>query len=224
MPRTDVSFGSSCATKAHRAHNHLRTLTWKADLRHAQLATAEFGRHATRPQTILGGAKPSAPLDQEELDHDGQTESVPQGDSGSGTPRERPTTDHLRERGVQPFSLESIPLLGARSWWTAQDLPTHARSMVVDTESGIAERCRVETAARFAARVNHPALFSWVGGWCKRTCVPSAGNVTRTRLTASAEWQEDALLNVIYSAIALLICDALAFETKNRLSSFSLNR
>ena len=24
-----------------------------------------------------------------------------------------------------------------------------------------------------------PALFSWAGGWCLRTCKPSAGNVTR---------------------------------------------
>ena len=70
---------------------------------------------------------------------------------------------------------------------------------------------------------HQPALFSWSGGCCKRTCKPSTGNVTRThswgtlRPTTTTERrreaQEDALLNVIYSAIALLICAALAFET-----------
>ena len=47
-------------------------LTWKADPRHAELAVAELGLQAARPQTIRGGAKPSAPLDHEELEPDGQ--------------------------------------------------------------------------------------------------------------------------------------------------------
>ena len=47
-------------------------LTWEADPRHAELAVAELGLQAARPQTSPGGAKPSAPLDQEELESDGQ--------------------------------------------------------------------------------------------------------------------------------------------------------
>ena len=47
-------------------------LTWEADPRHVELAVAELGQHAARPQTSPGGAKPTAPLDQEELESDGQ--------------------------------------------------------------------------------------------------------------------------------------------------------
>ena len=43
-------------------------LTWEADPRHAELAVAEFGLQAARPQTSPGGAKPNAPLDIGELD------------------------------------------------------------------------------------------------------------------------------------------------------------
>ena len=48
-------------------------LTWEADPRHAELALAELGLQPARPQTSPGGTKPSAPLDQEELESDGQT-------------------------------------------------------------------------------------------------------------------------------------------------------
>ena len=44
-------------------------LTWEAD---PELAVAELGPQAARPQTSPGGAKPSAPLDHEELEPDGQ--------------------------------------------------------------------------------------------------------------------------------------------------------
>ena len=47
-------------------------LTWEADPRHAELAVAELRLQATRPQTSPGGATPSAPLDHEELELDGQ--------------------------------------------------------------------------------------------------------------------------------------------------------
>ena len=47
-------------------------LTWEADPRHAELAVAEIGPQSARPQTSSGGAKPSAPLDHEELFPDGQ--------------------------------------------------------------------------------------------------------------------------------------------------------
>ena len=47
-------------------------LTWEADPRHAELAVAELGLQAVRPQTSPGGAKPSARLDHEELEPDGQ--------------------------------------------------------------------------------------------------------------------------------------------------------
>ena len=47
-------------------------LTWEADPRHAELAVAELGLQAARPQTSPGGAKPSTPLDHEELELDGQ--------------------------------------------------------------------------------------------------------------------------------------------------------
>ena len=47
-------------------------LTWEADPRHAELAVAELGLQAARPQTSRGGAKPSAPLDHEELELDGR--------------------------------------------------------------------------------------------------------------------------------------------------------
>ena len=47
-------------------------LTWEADLRHAELAVAEFGLQTARPQTSPGGAKQSAPLDHEKLEPDGQ--------------------------------------------------------------------------------------------------------------------------------------------------------
>ena len=47
-------------------------LTWEADPRHAEPAVAELGLQAARPQTSPGGAKPSAPLDHEELEPHGQ--------------------------------------------------------------------------------------------------------------------------------------------------------
>ena len=47
-------------------------LTWEADPRHAELAVVELGPQAVRPQTSPGRAKPSAPLDHEELEPDGQ--------------------------------------------------------------------------------------------------------------------------------------------------------
>ena len=47
-------------------------LTWEADPRHAELAVAELGLQAARLQTSPGGAKPSAPLDHEEVELDGQ--------------------------------------------------------------------------------------------------------------------------------------------------------
>ena len=46
-------------------------LTWEADPRHAELAVAGLGLQAARPQSSLGGAKPSTPLDHEELELDG---------------------------------------------------------------------------------------------------------------------------------------------------------
>ena len=47
-------------------------LTWEADPRHAELVVAELGLQAARHQTSPGGAKPSVPLDQKELESDGQ--------------------------------------------------------------------------------------------------------------------------------------------------------
>ena len=47
-------------------------LTWEADPRLAELAIAELGLQAARPQTSPGGAKPNALLDHEELESDGQ--------------------------------------------------------------------------------------------------------------------------------------------------------
>ena len=47
-------------------------MTWEADPRHAELAVAELGLQAARPQTSPGCAKPNAPLDDEELELDGQ--------------------------------------------------------------------------------------------------------------------------------------------------------
>ena len=47
-------------------------LTWEADPRHAELAVAELEPQAATLQTSPGGAKPSAPLDQRELESDGQ--------------------------------------------------------------------------------------------------------------------------------------------------------
>ena len=47
-------------------------LTWESDPRHAELAVAELGFEAARPQTSPGGAKPSTPLDHEELEPEGQ--------------------------------------------------------------------------------------------------------------------------------------------------------
>ena len=46
-------------------------LTREADPRHAQLAVTELGLQTTRPQTSPG-AKPDAPMDQKELESDGQ--------------------------------------------------------------------------------------------------------------------------------------------------------
>ena len=43
-------------------------LTLEADPRHAELAVAELGLQTARPQTSPSGAKPSAPLDHEELE------------------------------------------------------------------------------------------------------------------------------------------------------------
>ena len=47
-------------------------LTWEAEPPHSELAVAELGLQAARPQTSPSGAKPSAPLDHEELEPDGQ--------------------------------------------------------------------------------------------------------------------------------------------------------
>ena len=47
-------------------------LTWEADPRDAELAVAELGLQAPRPQASPDGAKPNAPLDHEERELDGQ--------------------------------------------------------------------------------------------------------------------------------------------------------
>ena len=47
-------------------------LTWEADPRHAELAVAELGLQAARPQTSPGGLKVNAPLDHQEPEPDGQ--------------------------------------------------------------------------------------------------------------------------------------------------------
>ena len=47
-------------------------LTWETDPRHAELAVAELGLQAARPQTSPSGAMPSAPLDHEELEPNGK--------------------------------------------------------------------------------------------------------------------------------------------------------
>ena len=47
-------------------------LTWEADPRHAELAVAEHGLQAARPQMSASVAKPNAPLDHEELESDQQ--------------------------------------------------------------------------------------------------------------------------------------------------------
>ena len=46
--------------------------TWEVDLRHAELAAAELGLQAARPQTSQGGAKASTPLESNEPEPDGQ--------------------------------------------------------------------------------------------------------------------------------------------------------
>ena len=45
---------------------------WEADPRHAELAVAERGLQAARPQVSTGGAKANAPLDRGEVGPDGQ--------------------------------------------------------------------------------------------------------------------------------------------------------
>ena len=50
-------------------------LTWEADPRHAELAVAELGLQAARPQTSPSGAKPNTPRDHEELEPGGQKAS-----------------------------------------------------------------------------------------------------------------------------------------------------
>ena len=63
----------SVATVLNRCVTYSDTgLTWEVDPRHAELAVAELGLQAARPQTSPGGATPSAPLDHEELEPDGQ--------------------------------------------------------------------------------------------------------------------------------------------------------
>ena len=47
-------------------------LTWEADPQHTELAVAELDLQAARSQTSPGGIKPNTPLDQEELEPDGQ--------------------------------------------------------------------------------------------------------------------------------------------------------
>ena len=46
-------------------------LTWEADPQQAELAVAELGLQAARPQTSPRGAKPNKPMDHEELEPDG---------------------------------------------------------------------------------------------------------------------------------------------------------
>ena len=81
-------------------------LTWEADPRHAELAVAGLGLQAARPQASPGGAKPSAPLDHEELEPDGQ-KSLSQQVSKTGVSGSRPTTHCIRLQGVQSRSRES---------------------------------------------------------------------------------------------------------------------
>ena len=73
-------------------------LTWESDPRHAELAVAELGLQAARPQMSPGGAMPSAPLDHEELKPDGH-----------GTCGTRPIQFCIRLQGLQPRSREGNP-------------------------------------------------------------------------------------------------------------------
>ena len=44
--------------------------TWEADPRHTELAVAEIGLQAARPQMSASVAKPNAPLNHEEMESD----------------------------------------------------------------------------------------------------------------------------------------------------------
>ena len=66
-------------------------------------------------------------------------------------------------------------------------------------------------------RVTSQSCCPGRGGWCN--CKPSTGNFTQTWPKANAECQEDALLNVMYSAIALLICVGNAGRIPNQKES-----
>ena len=78
-------------------------LTWEADPRHTELAVAELGLQAARPQTSPGGAKPNKPLDHEELEPDGQ-KSLPQRASKIVIFVRRPTRYSNRLQEVQSCS------------------------------------------------------------------------------------------------------------------------
>ena len=70
--RLGLGYDSEATVLNHCVTHSDPGLTWDADPRHAELAVAELGLQASRPQTSPGGAKPSAPLDHEELEPDGQ--------------------------------------------------------------------------------------------------------------------------------------------------------
>ena len=70
--RLGLGFGSEATVLNHCVVYNDSGLTWEADPRHAELAVAELRLQSARPQTSPGGAKPSTPLDLEELEFDEQ--------------------------------------------------------------------------------------------------------------------------------------------------------
>ena len=152
-------------------------LTWEADPWHAELAVAEFGLQAARPQTSPGGAKPNAPLDHEELEPDGQKAyhsvsarlsyfTAIQPDIASACKEcslKRIGPYPLNsQRGVWEFPLQSgeniVTIDGFSDadaiWWMLTRWTTYLGNLVVDTEGCAVERRRIRVP-------QHGTLCEW---------------------------------------------------------------
>ena len=145
-------------------------LTWEADPRHAELAVAELGLQAARPQTSPSGAKPSAPLDHEELEARKECSRA----AGKATRADltrlkraipalhatcrvgvpaATTREHRADRWTFRCCRSWLPEDGVlHIWRMLARWSKHFGNLVVDTKSGVTEQRSQNTTAWYAVQ------------------------------------------------------------------------